>query len=69
MPSVMYNECHKLALYAERRYAECHYAQCHYARCHYAECLGALSTKPEKQNLSFISKVRNNFYLCIIGYL
>jgi hypothetical protein len=26
MLSVMYTECHKLALYAECHYAECHYA-------------------------------------------
>jgi hypothetical protein len=32
MPSVIYTECRKLALYVE----------CHYARCRYAECHGAI---------------------------
>ncbi len=32
MPSVVYAECHKFALYAE----------CHYAECRYAECPAAL---------------------------
>ncbi len=33
MSSVVYAECHKLALYPERNYAECRYAECHYAEC------------------------------------
>jgi hypothetical protein len=33
MLSVMYTECHKLAIYAE-----CHNAECHYAECDYDEC-------------------------------
>jgi hypothetical protein len=35
MLTIVYAECHKLALYAE-----CHYAECRYAECHYAECRG-----------------------------
>ncbi len=38
---VVYDECHKLALYgechnAEWNFAECHNAECHFAKCHYA---------------------------------
>jgi hypothetical protein len=33
MLNVIYAECHKKALYVERRYAECNYAQCPYAEC------------------------------------
>ncbi len=36
MLTVMYSECHKLALYAECHNAECRYAMCHYAECHVA---------------------------------
>ncbi len=42
MPSVVYTECHKLALYAE-----CHCAECRYAECHYAECRGAAKNRFE----------------------
>ncbi len=28
MPSVVYAECHKLALFAKCRYGECHYGEC-----------------------------------------
>ncbi len=48
MMSVIYAECHKLALYAELQYTECHYDECQYyeclyakrqyAECQYAEC-------------------------------
>ncbi len=38
MHSVMYAECHKLALYA----------QCHYAECLSAECRGARKTSYQK---------------------
>ncbi len=41
MLNVIFTECHKWALYAERRYAECRYAECCYAECCYAECRGA----------------------------
>jgi hypothetical protein len=38
MLSVVYADCHKLALYAE-----CHYAEYRKAMCHYAKCHGAIS--------------------------
>jgi hypothetical protein len=41
MLSVIYADCHILALYSECNYAECHYGKCHYAECHYAEFRGA----------------------------
>jgi hypothetical protein len=37
MVSVMYAECHKLALYAE-----CQYAECRHAECRHTERRGAL---------------------------
>ncbi len=38
MVGVNYDECGKLAYYAEYCYAEIIYAECHYAKCRYAQC-------------------------------
>jgi hypothetical protein len=37
MLSVIYAECHKLALHSKFHYVECHYAECHYVECRGAE--------------------------------
>ncbi len=39
---VVYDECHKLALYAE-----CHYGECRYAEC-LGACLSAVSNKVQR---------------------
>jgi hypothetical protein len=47
MLSVVYAECHKLALYAE-----CHYAEFHYAKCHYTDC--PVATVEKSQHISLV---------------
>ncbi len=45
MLNVVYAECQKLALYAERYYADCLYAEWCSGKRHYADCRGT-STRP-----------------------
>ncbi len=41
MVSVVYDESHIQALYAEYHYVEFRHAECRYVVCRYAECRGA----------------------------
>jgi len=56
MLSVVYAECHRLALYAEF-----HHAECCYAECRHAECGGAQMTRGQ----CFRKLIHPQFWLAV----